>query len=124
MWITTNYGKLLKRWEYQTALAVSWEACILVKKQKLELDMEQWTGLKLGKEYTKAVYCHPACLTYMKNTSGFLGGSGGKESACNLGDVGSIPGSETDPLEKDMAAHCSILAWRILQTGDPAGCST
>ena len=30
-----------------------------VKKQKLELDMEQWTGSKLGKEYTKAVYCHP-----------------------------------------------------------------
>ena len=51
MWITTNYGKLLKRWEYQTALAVSWEACILVKKQKLELDMEQWTGSKLVKEY-------------------------------------------------------------------------
>ena len=34
-----------------------------VKKQQLEPDMEQWTGLKLGKEYTKAVYCHPAYLT-------------------------------------------------------------
>ena len=34
-----------------------------VKKQQLETDMEQWTGLKLGKEYIKAVYCHPAYLT-------------------------------------------------------------
>ena len=40
-----------------------------VKKQQLELDMEQWTGSKLGKEYVKAVYCHPAYLTYMQGTS-------------------------------------------------------
>ena len=40
-----------------------------VKKQQLELDMEQRTGSKLGKEYIKDVYCHPACLTYMQNTS-------------------------------------------------------
>ena len=36
-------------------------------KQQLELEMEQWTGSKLGKEYVKAVYCHPAYLTYMQN---------------------------------------------------------
>ena len=40
-----------------------------VKKQKLDLDMEQQTGSKSGKEYVKAVYCHPAYLTYMQNTS-------------------------------------------------------
>ena len=40
-----------------------------VKKQQLELDMEQWTGSKLGKEYMKAVHCHPAYLTYMLSTS-------------------------------------------------------
>ena len=40
-----------------------------VKKQQLELDMEQQIGFKLGKEYIKAVYCHPAYLTYMQNTS-------------------------------------------------------
>ena len=39
------------------------------KKQHLEPDMEQWTGYKLGKEYVKAVYCHPAYLTYMQSTS-------------------------------------------------------
>ena len=40
-----------------------------VKKKQLEPDMEQRTGSKLGKEYTKAVYCHPAYLTYMPSTS-------------------------------------------------------
>ena len=40
-----------------------------VKKQKLELGMEQQTGSKSGKEYIKAVYCHPAYLTYMQSTS-------------------------------------------------------
>ena len=39
------------------------------KKQQLELDMEQRTGSKLGKEYVKVVYCHPAYLTYMQGTS-------------------------------------------------------
>ena len=39
-----------------------------VKKQQLELDMEQWTCSTLGKEYVKAVYCHPAYLTYMQST--------------------------------------------------------
>ena len=40
-----------------------------VRKQQLELDMEQQTGSKSGKEHVKAVYCHPAYLTYMQNTS-------------------------------------------------------
>ena len=40
-----------------------------VKKQQLELDMEQQTDSKLGKEYIKAVYCHPAYLTYIQSTS-------------------------------------------------------
>ena len=39
------------------------------KKHQLELDMEQWTSSKLGKEYVKAVYCHPAYLTYMQSVS-------------------------------------------------------
>ena len=59
MWITTNYGKFWKRWEYQSTLPASWEICMQVKKQYLELDMEQQTGTQLGKEYVKAVYCHP-----------------------------------------------------------------
>ena len=47
----------------------SWEICMQVKKQQLEPAMEQWTGSKLGKEYVKAVYYHPAYLTYMQITS-------------------------------------------------------
>ena len=50
-------------------LPASWEICMQVKKQHLELDMEQQTGSKPGKEYVKAVYCHPAYLTYMQSTS-------------------------------------------------------
>ena len=46
----------------------SWEICMQVKKQQLGLDMEQWTGSKSGKEYFKAVYCHPVYLTYMQST--------------------------------------------------------
>ena len=68
VWITTNYGRFLKRWEYQTTLNASWEICMQVKKQQLELDMEQQTGSKLGKEYAKAVHCHPVYLTYMHHT--------------------------------------------------------
>ena len=64
-----NCGKFLKRWEYQTTLPASWETCIQEKKQQLEPDMEQQTGFKLEKEYLKAVYCHPAYLTYMQSTS-------------------------------------------------------
>ena len=45
------------------------EKSMQVKKQQLELDMEQETASKLGKEYIKAVYCHPAYLTYMQSTS-------------------------------------------------------
>ena len=46
VWITTNSGKFWKRWEYQTTWPASWEICIQVKKQQLELDMEQQTGSK------------------------------------------------------------------------------
>ena len=69
VWITASCGKLLKRWEYQTTLPASWEICMQVKKQQLELDMEQQTDFKSGKEHVKAVYCHPAYLTYMQSTS-------------------------------------------------------
>ena len=62
-------GKFFKRSEYQTTWHASWEICVQVKKQQLESDMEQLTALQLGKEYIKAVYCHPAYLTYMQSTS-------------------------------------------------------
>ena len=69
VWITTNYGKFCKRCEYQITLLASWEICMQVKKQQLEQEMEQCNIPKSGKEYVKAVYCHPAYLTYMQSTS-------------------------------------------------------
>ena len=58
--ITTNCGKFFKIWEYQTTWPASWEIYMHVKKQQLELDIQQQNGSKSGKEYIKAVYCHPA----------------------------------------------------------------
>ena len=69
VWITTNCGKFFKRWEYQTTWSAFWEVCIQVKKQQLELDMEQQTGSKSGQEYVKVLYCHSAYLTYMQSIS-------------------------------------------------------
>ena len=54
---------------YQTTLPASWEICMPVKKQQLEPDMQQQTGSKLGKDYVKAVHCHPAWLTYIQSAS-------------------------------------------------------
>jgi len=58
-----------------------------VKKQQLELDMEQLTGSKLGKEYDKAVYCHPAYLTYMQSTSCEMGWVNHKLESRLLGEI-------------------------------------
>ena len=49
LWGPQQTGKIFKRWEYQTTLPASWEICMQVKKQQLELDMEQKTGSKSGK---------------------------------------------------------------------------
>ena len=68
VWITTNW-EILKEMgipDYLTCLLRN----LCAKKQQLELDMEQQTSSKLGKECVKAVYCHPAYLTYMQCTSG------------------------------------------------------
>ena len=69
VWITTNCGKFLKRWEYQTTLPACCKTFMQVKKQQLEPDMEQQIGFKSGKEYLKVVYYHPTYLNYMQNTS-------------------------------------------------------
>ena len=70
VWITTNCGKFFNGWEQQITWPASWEICTQVKKQQLELDMEQQqTGSKLGKERIKAVYCDHTYLTSMQSTS-------------------------------------------------------
>ena len=67
-WTFVGKVKFIKRWEYQTTWPASWEICMQVRKQQLELDKEQQTGSKSGKEYVKAVYYHPAYLTSMQST--------------------------------------------------------
>ena len=62
VWITINCGKFLKRWGYPRNLYAGQEATVSAGHGK-------WTGSKLGKEYVKAIYCHPAYLTYMWSTS-------------------------------------------------------
>ena len=59
VWITIHCEKFWKTWP------ASWETCMQVRKQQLELDVEQQTGSKQEKEYVKAVYCHPVYLSYM-----------------------------------------------------------
>ena len=66
---SSNPLKFLKRWNTRPPDLPPEKPCVQVKKQPLEQDMEQQTGSKLGKEYNKAVYCHPACLTYMQSIS-------------------------------------------------------
>ena len=53
VWITTNCGKFLKNWEYQTTWPAWWEICMHVRKKQLEVNMEQQTGSKSGKEYVR-----------------------------------------------------------------------
>ena len=69
VWITIDCRKFWKRSNYQTTWPAFWEICMQVRKQQLELDMEQQTVSKSGKEYVKAVYCRPVYLTYMQSTS-------------------------------------------------------
>ena len=91
VWITTNFGKFSKRWEYQTTLPVSWETCVPVKKQQLEPCMEQLTGSVLRKEYNNAIYCHPVDLTNKQSTSWVMPGwVSYKLESRLLGDISTI----------------------------------
>ena len=63
-----DQSKLWKIFQ-EIGIPASWEICMQVKEQQLESDMEQRTSPKLGKEYVKAVYCQPVCLTSMQSTS-------------------------------------------------------
>ena len=87
--------------------------------------------IKQNKPVTKKKTLY--CFTYVKyllgELMGFPGGSDGKESACDVGDPGSNPGSgrspgREDPLEKEVATHSNILAWRIPWTEEPGGYSS
>ena len=93
VWIKTNCGIFLKRWEYQTTLPASWETCMLDKKQQLEPNLEQRTGSKLGKEY-----CLPAFLTYKQSTYEMLGWMTHKLESRFLGEILSTSDMQMIPL--------------------------
>ena len=111
-----------------------------VKKQQLELNMEQQTGSKSGKDYFKGIYCHPAYLTYVEYITREGDGTPLQYSCLeNPMDGGAwlaaahrVVKSQTrlsnftltfhsHALEKEMATHSSVLAWRIPGMGEPGG---
>ena len=69
VWITTNWKIFQEMGLPDNLTCLLRNLYVSQEKQQLETDMEQWTGSKVGKEYLKAVYCHPAYLTYMQSTS-------------------------------------------------------
>ena len=73
VWITTDCGKFWKRWEYQTTWPASWETWMQVRKQQLELDMEQQTGFQIGKGVRQGCILSPCLFNFyaeyiMRNT--------------------------------------------------------
>ena len=70
MWIMTNCGELLDRWEYQTLLPVSWKTCYVSQEATVRTSgMGQLIGSRWRKGYNRVVFCHPVCLTYTLSTS-------------------------------------------------------
>ena len=69
VWITTNHRIFFKRWEYQTTLPASWEICMWVKKQQLELGHKTMDWFQIGKGVLQGCICPPACLTSVQRTS-------------------------------------------------------
>ena len=104
MWIITNCGKPLKRWEYQIILPVPWETCMLVKKQHLEPSMGQ-----LGRRQW-----YPTPVLLPRKSHGWrslVGCNGVTKSQTLLSDFTFT--FHFHALEKEMATHSSVLAWRI-----------
>ena len=75
------------------------------KKEQLELDMEQQTGSKSGKEYVKAIYCHPAYLTYMQSTSCEMPGWMKHLESRLLGEILITSDMQTTPLLRQKAKN-------------------
>ena len=117
VWITINCGKFWKRWEYQTIWPASWEICVQVRKQQLELDMEQQTASKYEKECFKAIYSHPAYLTYMQSTSwDMLGLRTHKLESRFLGEISitsDMQMSESDTLMSESEEELKSLLMKV-----------
>ena len=117
-----NCGTFWKRWEYQTTWPASWEICMQVSKQQLELDMEQQTGSKSGKEYIKAVYCHPAYLTYMWSTSReMLGWMKHKLESILLGEISITSDMQRTTLMAESKEELKSLLMKVKKESEKVG---
>ena len=94
-----------------------------VKKHQLELDMEQQTGSKSGKEHVKAVYCHPAYLTYMQNTSCEIPGWMKHKLESRLPEEISITSNMqmTTPLWQESKEELKSLLMKVKEESEKAG---
>ena len=93
-----------------------------VKKQQLELDMEQQTGSKLGKEYVKAVYCHPAYLPYMQSTSlETLGWIKHKLESRMLGEINNLRYADDTTLMAESEEELKSLLIRVKEESEKDG---
>ena len=94
-----------------------------VKKQQLELDMEQWIGSKLRKEYVKAVYCYPAYLTYMRSTS--CGKAGLDESQAGIKiagrNVNNVRYTDDTTLMTESEEELKSLLMKVKEESEKAG---
>ena len=90
-----------------------------VKKQQLELDMEQQTGFKSEKEYVKAVYCHPAYLTYMQSTScKMLGWMKHKLESRLLGNINNLRYAEDTILMEESKEELKSLLMKVKEESE------
>ena len=122
VWTTTNCGKFWKRWEYQTTWPASWEIYVQVKKQQLELDMEQQIGSKLGKEYVKAVYCHPAYLSCMQSRScKMLGWMKHKLESRLLGEISVTLGMQMTYFMAESEEELKSLLMKVKEESEKVG---
>ena len=111
--------KILKGLEYQTTWPASWEIWMQVRNQQLELDMQQQTGSKSGKEYVKAAYCHPAYLTYMQSTScEILGWMKLKLESRLMGEINNLRYSDDTTLMVESEENLKSLLMRVKEESE------
>ena len=111
LWITTNCGKFLKRWEYQTTLPASCEICMQVRKEQLEQTWNNGLVLNWERSTSRLIYMLQKNCSKQKNGLyyhklwGFHGGSDSRKFACNARDLGLIPGLGRFPGEGNDTQH-------------------
>ena len=119
--IKTNW-KILQEMGVPDNLTCLLETCLWVKKQQLELDTKQWTGSKLGKEYNKAIYCHPAYRTYIHCTSWeMLGWMNHKLEKIAWRNINSLRYADDTTLMAESKQELKRLLMKVKEKSEKAG---